>query len=172
VCWSGHRDPFLFSLVNVAPGALPERLDETLLVAIEIQDVFEMLLAMRGAVKQLAAALDLDVLPAGALPVLGEAVHQRLKNVWGFSDRVANVRERQRHPALTGEEAVDFHDRDQAGKLAVLYDGEVERLVVVGLSQHPRPGRGVEKRGPVGGQEQIVPVGGFYRVYDLNIQLL
>ena len=140
--------------------SLSERLEETLLVAIEIQDVEEMLGAVRGAVKKVAAPSELDVFPPGPVPVFLKPVHQRLEGCDRIGNRVADVRERQRHPALSGEEAVDFHDRDQAREPAVINCSEVKRLVPVGLAQHPRPGRGVEKRGPVGGGGADRPSGG------------
>ena len=47
---------------------------------------------------------------------------------------MTGVRERQRHPALAGEKAVDLHHRDQPGNPAVLDDGEIKRLIPVGLT--------------------------------------
>ena len=36
--------------------------------------------------------------------------------------------------------------------------------------QDPCPGRGVEEGGLVAGEEQLVPVGKFNRIYDLEVQ--
>jgi hypothetical protein len=166
----GHLDAIAVCPADVAAGAVPECFLDLVLAAAEFYDVGAMLRTMRGPVEQRAAALDLDVLPTGAVTVLSQPLHQNLENFRRVGDRVADVRERQGHAALAGKEAVDFHYRDKTRDFAILDDGEVKRLVAVGLAQHPRPSRGVEKCCPVSSEEQIVPFGVFDRVEDGDIQ--
>ena len=124
----------------------------------------------RGAIQPLVPSVQFQVLPAGCLAVFHNILQHFLELFTVLCDRPALVRERQGDAAPAGEQAVDFHQRDQGRQFFVLDDGEIEGFVSIGFTQDPGPGGGVEKGGLGMGTKQFVPIGVLYGVDDLNVQ--
>ena len=163
------RDTLFLSLANVAVCAVSKGLAHFDCLGVERQGVDNQLRSGRLFFKKGFPATNVEVFPTGLSPVGDDSREQSRENIRVPGNWVAQVRERKRHPALAGEEAVDLHHGDETGQSTFFDDGEIERLIPVGLVQHLGPGGGVEEGGLVAGFEQGIPVGVGRWVYNLNL---